>query len=138
MEADSALSLILTGGVYTAGAVGREGISRDTTPAAFDSNGYLRPCALVRQRTLTADNQVVDVTIASATLVLEIYIYEDSGFSSIDSALARLFTLFNQYQFSNSFPVEWIGTINRERDGGSLMGASLARQEWLIADIQGD
>lgn len=129
---------IMTGGVFTAGAVGREGISRDTTPSAFDSTtGYLKPCVLVRQRTLTADSQVVDTAIASATQVVEIYFYEDSGYTNIDSGLARSFTLFNQYQFSNAFPAEWIGTINRERDGGSLNGASLARQEWLIADIQG-
>ena len=49
MEADATLAAILTGGVYTSGAVGELGITRETTSAAFDSNGYLKPCALVRQ-----------------------------------------------------------------------------------------
>jgi len=138
MEADATLMAILTGGVYTVDAVGRDGISRDTVPGAFDASGFLKPCALVKQRGLVPDGQVVDLSIASATQVIEIYLYQDSGFSSIDSALARLFTLFNQYQFSNTWPIEWINTLDRQQDGGALKGASLARQDWLITTVEGN
>jgi len=137
MEADTALMATLTGGVYTVGTIGRDGISRDTTPSAFDSNGYLLPCALVKQRDLIADNQVIDLNIASAAQVIEIYFYQDSDYGSIETAYNRCFALFNQRILSDSFPCEWIGLIDREQDGGALKGASLARQDWLIPSIQG-
>lgn len=140
MEADASLMAILTGGVYAAGSLGLLGITRETVPAAFDANGYLKPCALVRQRPLIPDLQVIDqiAQVASATQVVEIYVYEDSGYTNIDSALGRLYTLFYGYQFSDSFPVEWLGTLDRERDQGALPGASMARQEWLVANVIGD
>lgn len=140
MDADATLMAILTGGVFVSGSLGPLGITRDTAPGAFDGNGYLKPCALVRQRPSIADLQVVDqiALAASATQVVEIYLYEDTGYTSIDSALSRLFILFFGYQFTDSFPAEWIGTIDRERDQGALDGASMARQEWLIADVIGD
>lgn len=140
MEADTTLMAILTGGVYTAGALGRLGINRTDTPAAFDGNGYLLPCALVRERPLVPDLQVNDFLeqIASATQVVEIYVYQDTGYGSIDSALARLFTLFFGYNFTRTFPLEWIGTLNRERDQGALDGKSMARMEWLVPFVIGD
>lgn len=137
MQADATLMSVLTGGVYTVDTIGRDGISRDTAPAAFDSDGYLKPCALVKQRGQVPDNQVVDKSIASASQVVEIWLYQDSGYTAIDSAVSRIFLLFNWHQFSNSFPLEWAGTINRERDSGSLNGASLARIDWLVAAIEG-
>lgn len=140
MEADSTLMAILTGGVYTAGALGVLGINRTDTPAAFDSNGYLRPCALVRERPLVPDLQVNDFLeqVASATQVVEIYIYQDTGYTSIDTALDRLFTLFFGHQFNGTFPLEWTGTLKRERDQGSLDGKSMARMEWLVPFVIGD
>lgn len=140
MEADATLMAILTGGVYAAGSIGLLGITRETTPSAFDSNGYLKPCALVRQRPLIPDLQVVDFTVqaASATQVVEIYVYEDSGYTNIDNALNRLYTLFYGYKFSDSFPVEWLGTLDRERDQGALSGASMARMEFLVPNVIGD
>lgn len=139
MEADSALMLILTGGVHTKGAVGPEGITRDTVPAAFDANGNLKPTALVSQRALVPDGQVVDEleAIASAVQVVEIYLYERFSYSSIDSALSRLYALFQGYQFSDSAPVSWVFTSGRERDEGALSGASLVRTDYLVPDIQG-
>lgn len=141
MEADATLMAILTGGVYTKAETGREGITRDTTPDAFDGDGYLLPCALVRQRGLTPDGVLLDemAVQASTAQVVEIYLYEDSGYSNIDAALARLFVLFFGHQFSDSFPLEWAGTpVTRGKDEGALIGASLARQDWVVYDIQGD
>lgn len=137
MEADVTLMATLTGGVYTVGAIGRDGISRDTAADAFDANGYLLPCALVKQRELVADNQVVDQTIASAAQVVEIYFYQDSDYAAIATAVNRCFDLFNQHQFSDSFPCEWIGLADRLQDGGALKGASMARMDWLVPTIQG-
>lgn len=139
MDADVTLTAILTGGVYTAGAVGIEGISRDTTPLAFDAAGRLKPSALVRQRGLVPTGDVLDPITqqASASQVVEIYVYQRQGYTSIDTALARLYTLFQGYQFSDSFEVFYANQIDRERDEGALSGASLARIDFIVHSIRG-
>lgn len=137
MIADTDLMLILTGGVYTVGELGRDGISRDTAPDAFGEDGYLLPCAIVKQRDMVTDEQVIALTAKSGQQVVEIYIYEDHAFVNIDAALSRLFVLFNQHILENAFPAEWVNTIDRERDEGALKGASLARQDWLIPSVKG-
>lgn len=140
MEADTTLMATLTGGVFTSASVGRDGITRTSAAAAFDSSGYLKPCALVKQRGLIPDLVVNDqeAGVASATQVVEIWLYQDSGYDSIDTALNRLFVLFHGHSFTDSFPVEWLGTLDREVDEGALNGASMARQEYLVAEIAGD
>lgn len=139
MIADTTLMAILDGGVFTSEDVGRDGITRTSAPDAFDANGFLQPAALVKQRGNVPDNQVVDqmAQIRSATQVIEIYLYQDSGYDQVDLARARLYVLFEGYAFSNTFPAEWVNTIDRQQDEGALSGASLARIDFLVADIQG-
>src|SRR5690348_12611347 len=74
----TALMAILTGGVFTKGAVGREGITRESAPSAF-SGGFLQPCALVKQRGLVPDGKIRDeeTQAVSGTQVIEVYLYED-------------------------------------------------------------
>lgn len=133
----TALMSILTGGVYVAGLVGQEGINRDTTTGAF-SSGYLLPCSLVRQRGLIPDLEIMELgeQLASVTQVVEIYLYEDTGYSSIDAALNRLYFLFHGHRFSDGGIVEWINTIDRLRDEGALAGRSLARMDFIVRSIR--
>lgn len=137
MVADSTLMAILGGGVFTAGTVGDLGVTRETTPAAFDTSGYLKPSALVRQRGNVPDGNVRDgmAQVTSAIQVVEIYMYQDSGYDQIDLALARLYDLFEGYQFANSFPAELVNIIDRQRDTGALAGASLARMDFAVFNI---
>lgn len=136
MEADATLMAILTGGVYTAGAVGLEGITREATPSAF-SGGYLRPAALVRQRGNVPTFDVVDYIqqVTSASQIVEIYLYEDRGYTNIDAALARLYTLFQGHIMADTFEIRLANVIDRQRDQGSLAGASLARLDWQVVNI---
>lgn len=137
LKTDATLLATLAGGIYTSAEVGREGITRETVPAAFDGDGYLLPCALVKQRGLTPDNVLVEqeTPAASGAQVVDIYVYEDTGYSSIDAALARLRMLLLGHQLANTFPLEWLGDLPRERDDGALQGASMARQEWLVVTV---
>lgn len=138
MLADATLVAILTGGIYKSGTVGLEGITRDTTPLAF-SNGYLLPSALVKQRGNVADNQVRDgiAQHTSTIQVVEIYLYQDTGYTSIDSAKARLYVLFEGHQFNDSLPVESVNELDRERDDGALAGASLERIDFAVYSVRG-
>lgn len=139
MTGDSTLMAILTGGVYKSESVGIEGITRETATGAF-SGGYLLPCALIHQRGAVPDGQISDgiTPRASYGQAVEIYLYQDSGagYSAIDSAMLRLFVLFHGYSFSDSFPVEWVNTMDRLRDQGALNGAGMARMDFMVRSIR--
>lgn len=51
LNADATLLATLTGGVYTEDIVGRNGISPEQAPGAYDANGFMKPNASVQQRT---------------------------------------------------------------------------------------
>lgn len=138
MEADATLMLILTGGVYESGEVGLEGITREATPGAF-SSGYLRPCALVKQRATVPDGIIEDDIDQDTSVrqVVEIWLYDDRSFTSIDAAANRIFTLFQGWQPSDAFPVKLINWIDRQRDQGALAGASLARLDFEVFSVKG-
>ena len=140
MQADSTLMVTLTGGVYQAGLVGIEGVTRETTPAAF-ANGYLLPVALVKQRGRIPDGQILDTLDqdTSVTQVVECWIYCDSGdgYAPIDNAIQELFHLFQGHKLNDSFPIEWINTIERQRDEGAFKGKPLGRIDFLVRSIIG-
>jgi hypothetical protein len=127
---------ILTGGVFTSGAVGLEGITQESAPSAF-GDGYLKPTALVRQRGKVPDYQMSDAgaQLVSTAQTVELYLYQDRNFDQIDLAVARLYKLFQGYSFSDSFPVVFTNLIDRTRDTGALSGASLARMDWIVYSI---
>ncbi len=137
LSADAALDAILTGGVYAAGTAGRLGITRETTPGAF-SGGYLLPCALIRQRGRVPDGAVRDgaAQTTSTAQVVEIYLYQDTGFTSIDAAAARIYALLEGVAVgTNGFPAELVNIIDRERDQGALLGNSMARMDFVIYSL---
>lgn len=138
MTGDATLMAILTGGVFKSESIGLEGITRATATGAFDTNGYLKPCALVKQRGLIPDGQIADGISqkTSAAQVVEVWLYQDQLYTSIDSAMARLYTLFQGYQLSDTFPIEWVNTIDRQRDDGALKGKSLARMDFQVRSIR--
>ncbi len=138
MAADTTLMATLTGGVFESGLVGREGITRETAAGAFDSNGYLKPCALVKQRALVPDGGVRDglAQAVSATQVVEVWLYEDSGYTNLDTARARLFALLEGHVFSGAYPAEWVNSITRQRDQGALTGKSLERMDFQVRAIE--
>jgi hypothetical protein len=138
LSGDVTLMATLTGGVYVSGTVGIDGITRDATPAAF-SGGYLLPCALVKQRGNIPDGQVSDETaqIDSAIQIVEVWYYQDSGYTAIDTAMERARVLLRGYSLTNSFPLTLANVIDRQRDDGALHGASLARQDWQVNFILG-
>jgi len=140
MEADATLMAILTGGVWAKEATGVEGLARETTPSVFDANGYLKPCALIHQRDLVPDGAARDPLAqkASASQVVEIYLYADAGagYSAIQSAKGRLYTLFEGYQFADSLEVFWVNSLGNLRDPGALRNAAMSRIDFVVYSIQ--
>lgn len=135
LEADATLVAILTGGIYKSGELGPLGITRGTTSAAFDANGYLLPCALVKERAQVATADVSDygAQVNSARQVIEIWLYQEQGsYAALDSARARLRVLLQGYVFSGAFEANLTQQFTRLREPGALAGASMARQDWQL------
>lgn len=140
--ADATIMATLTGGCFKSENVGIEGLTRETTGAAFDANGFLKPVALCKQRTRVPDRMIVDslAQIASIVQTVEIYIYQEAkaganSYDAIDAAVARLYILFHGVPFADSYPVEYTNLIDRIRDNGALRGCSMAKMDFQVRSI---
>ena len=133
-------SLYLTGGLFKSGDLGPEGITRETAPAAFDSDGFLKPCALVKQRSTvnTGDLSDIDYKLISKREVVEIYLYQDTGFDTIDNAVNYITMQLTGEQYDDSFEMNLDNIVDRQRDTGALRGASLIRMDWSIVAVGWD
>ena len=140
MIADATLVATLTGGIWKKETTGLEGITRETAAAAFDVAGYLKPCALIRERELVPDNAVRDpmAQVTSAAQTVEIWLYADAGagYSAIQSAKNRLYTLFEGHQFNDSFEVMWTNALGNLRDMGALKNAAMSRIDFIVYEIK--
>ncbi len=87
LAGDMTLLATLTGGVYSATE-----ISRQLTPAAFDANGEVKPCALL---SLEAEDPVGPFETGSREFVT-VHFYERQGYTAIDAALARVYALLHR------------------------------------------
>lgn len=86
LEFDTALTALLTGGVYT----GVE-ISRQNTPSAFDANLELKPCALLKMAT---DGPLAPHNFGARTF-FSVMFYERDGYTNIEAAKDRVFDLLH-------------------------------------------
>ena len=84
LEADATLLATATGGVWDFDETGRLGLSRTLTGGAFDSNGILKPCLLLKLRSSTPDSILADdaTKYVSVREMLEVWFYQDTGYSS--------------------------------------------------------
>ena len=117
LRAEQTLTAILTGGIYTSEEVGIEGIHRgeedpdDThyspTAQAFDEDGYLKPCALVRElgETPMPRTQTPGQGFEAVSMLVQIYLYQDEGYDQIDLARNIIFGLVNNKRLGRSYPV---------------------------------
>lgn len=94
LEADAMLSALLTGGVLDADDLPRDGGGVDYAPR--DATGVrIAPFAVLRWKQSTPfDSQHV----RAEKQTLEVYLYADSGYSTIESAANRVKSILHQSQ----------------------------------------
>ena len=133
-------ALYLTGGLYKSEDLGREGISRTETSDVFDADGYLKPCGLIRLRSTVNTGELSDYAhmLISLREVIEITLYQDHGYATIDAAKSYILTVLTGATFSSTFEMELVNILNRQRDNGALNGASLIRMDWSIVSVSMD
>lgn len=113
LEADGTLVAAATGGIYDFDETGRLGLSRTLTPGAYDSNGLIKPCILLKQRSATPDYQLADDTnqYVSVQEMLEAWFYEEDGYSNIETMRDRVYALTHTVQLTGTFQVLWAGDL---------------------------
>lgn len=140
LSADATLLATLTGGVYKRESTGIEGITKQTTPAAFDTDGYPKPCALIAERATVPDGVVKDLMarVVSTRVTVEVYLYSDSsaGYGPLDTAFARIYALLQGRQLTASFELELVNAVGRWREiDGPLMNANATRYDFGVTGI---
>lgn len=118
LQTDTALMALLTGGVHAATE-----ISRQDTAAAFDANAELKPCALVRVPTDTPTGPY-DTSTRTA---IEIYFYQRAGYGTIDSALARVFTLLNRVKLTGTWDIRHGDDVTDQEDAALACAMHMSR-----------
>jgi hypothetical protein len=121
LNADTAFKAALTAGAFDAVE-----ITRQLTPGAFDTNSELKPCALVK----TGNENALQNKIGAVQTTLTIYFYQRSGFTAIDTGLARALALLNLKHSSNIWEIQFNNEIARTTD--EALACSLAVQRYNV------
>lgn len=131
---------LLTGGVYSYEQTGRLGINRRSTSNAFDVNGKLKLCAVVKPRAKVPDGDIRDpkLQLASYRQVVEVWVYGDgdAGYSGIDQAVQRIYQVLHGKRAGGK-PIRWQTTLERPPRDDTLNEACVSRIDFQILAIQG-
>lgn len=137
LEADATLLALATGGIWDWDETGRMGINRSsaTTAAAF-TNGIIKPCLLLKLRTSVAFGDIADDVeqVTGARDMLEVWAYQDQGYSTIKSMLARVYTLLQGKQLGG-FVCRWAMDVQPLRD--IEMDANVERADYAVFWLRG-
>lgn len=109
LTANSALMALLTGGIFN----NVEEISRQNTPAAFDANKEIKPCALIKVPNETPTGPYA----RSARTAVVIYVYQRSGYGVIEPAMGLIYDDLNEKQVgAKVWNIEYVGAAYQQRD----------------------
>lgn|GEM_PF-4227285 len=127
---DAVLMALLVGGLYTYEQTGRSGISRSSTPDAYDAAGFLQACAVLKAGAARQTEAIRDET-GGATQALEIYLYDDgdSGYGTILTARDRMVALLDRQWIDGAGSLRWAGGVEHLRDP-KLNNAVLVRVDF--------
>jgi hypothetical protein len=125
LENDTALSSTLTGGIFDATELGRNGLQIEQVQ---DAQGRIKPCAVIRWR---ANNPFPPEPIPAERQFVEVYLYEDTGYTNIEAAIKRMKTLLHRkYIISTDHGLAWVrwagdlGEMEAEELGNCPMNRS--------------
>lgn len=140
MRADAQLMSILTGGVWTSEDIrGVEGIRRgddSPTAAAFDADGFLLPCALVREDDLVPYSGIRSPGMELVGQVIFIHFYQMRGHEVIDLAKERNKIVLDQQRLGRSYPIWWLTDSLPVPDSGPLQNSTTISQIWQVVSTQ--
>ena len=108
--ADAPLVALLTGGIHN----DVEEISRQNTPSAFDANGELKPCALIKFNTELPLRSGYKRAVNDP---FTIYFYQRAGYDVIEPAMNLAFDDLNEKKIGTGvWSIEFDIAVNQQRD----------------------
>lgn len=117
LEAHSPLTALLTGGIFDAAELGRQGLRPDT-PNLYDGQ-VLKPCAVIRWRGAAEFRP----HYAAEKRFFEIYFYEDDGHATIEDALRLTKKLLHRAQLeADNGGLWWVNWVS---DSGEFTASEM-------------
>lgn len=133
LEGDATLTAILTGGVYDASELDREGLSLSDVSKQADGV-RIKPTAVLRWRGSNPTDQS-DFIPGVESRFMEVWVYADQGYATIDSAIRRIKTLLDLHYFTSDNEgltyLRWAGDIG-EIEAPELGNATADRSRYQI------
>lgn len=106
-------------------------VSRQATPAAFNASKEILPCALV---TVESESPVGPHERSSRQFVV-IYFYERSGYTTIDQAIDRVYTLLHRNHLgSGVWEVTHVGDMRDLAD--QALGCSMSFSRYAVTRLR--
>lgn len=137
LDADATLLALATGGIWDWDETGRMGINRSNTltTAAFTAGLIIKPCLLLKLRSSVPFGSIAEDAerIVSARDMLEVWAYQHTGYSTIKSMLARVYTLI-QGQRLGGYVCRWAMSVEPLRDID--MDASVQRDDYAVVFLR--
>ncbi|MBI1257586.1 MAG: hypothetical protein GC204_08955 [Chloroflexi bacterium] len=129
---DVTLAALLVGGIYRYEDTGRSGISRVTTPDAYEVDGFLRACAVIKASEIRSAAAIRD-SAAGGRQAVSVYLYDDgdNGYGTVLTARDLIVTLLDRLWIDGAGFVRRIGGAEDERDP-KLNNAALVRIDFEI------
>jgi hypothetical protein len=119
LSGDATLMATLSGGLHT-----QSEISRQLTPAAFDANGEILPCGLLKLETQSPWGPFAH----SSRLYFSVMLYQRAGYEAIETARTRLYQLLHEQKATPAsggcWEIRHSGDVLDAEDGA--LGCSLA------------
>lgn len=138
LAADATLLATATGGVYVWSDTNRLGISIETVPDAFNTTtGLIKPCLLIKGRGERPDGGFADDTtqIVSTSEIVEIWFYEDTGYTNIEAMRARVYRLLHGKYISTHI-VRWAGDPLVQMRDEAMGNVSVERSDYEIRSVK--
>lgn len=139
--ADEDMMALLPGGVYTDEQLGVEGIRRgegNPSAPAFDADGQLLTCAMVRQDSLNPVPGVRSIKdkLTGTTQMVFIYFYERRGHAEIELAKQRSYEILEGVRLSDSYELIWEWDTPSYYDMGPVANSTALRQDWRVTGMR--
>lgn len=125
----TAAAIAPSGGIFDYDDTGILGITRASTPTAYDSNLVIQPCILVKLRSSVPTNDLVG-SAPSEVNMIEVWFYEANGYTNIRSLMASVFAALHEQQVTGNNQILWALDIPQGYDQEAH--ANVGRSDYSI------
>lgn len=137
LRADTALGILLPGGIYSYSARGLIGITDDEATPAVWAGGIFQPTGVVRQRAPVPTGQLVDLRTQTTDFnqVAEVRVYALNE-ADIEAGHNRIYAIMQGYRFTSAWGATWVFTVPAEQAPELPAGILVERRDYMIRALK--